>query len=211
MSDYDVSRTAGACHATGRAFAEDEYFHSVILETEKGFERRDYALDAWPGAPEDAVCHFKSRMPRKEAPKKMFVDDSVLQTFFNRLEGTTEPAKQRFRFVLALILLRKRVLRYENSRREGDGELWIMRQIGDRKKHEVYNPGLSEDEIGDVTSQLGDVLHADFAAQSDESDGDDVDSPDGGESPEAHETAADSTADPDATESPESVGEKAHS
>ncbi|MCB9851703.1 MAG: hypothetical protein H6819_01305 [Phycisphaerales bacterium] len=170
MSDYDVSRTAGTCYATGREFSEDEYFYSVILETATGFERRDYAIDAWEGAPTDAVCHFKTRMPRKEAPKRTFVDDTVLQTFFNRLEGTTEPAKQRFRFVLALILLRKRILRYENSHREGDGELWIMRQIGDRKKHEVYNPGLSEDEIGEVTSQLGAVLHADFASDAEDAE-----------------------------------------
>lgn len=206
MSDYDVSRTAGTCYATGRDFTEDEYFYSVVLETEKGFERRDYALDAWPGAPEDAVCFFKTRMPRKEAPKRMFVDDSVLLTFFNRLEGTTEPAKQRFRFVLALILLRKRVLRYENSHREGDGELWIMRQIGDRKKHEVYNPGLSEDEIGEVTSQLGDVLHADFAAQQDEAEAERADSSE----PDAGNDAVTDTDDaiPD---SADSASEKAHS
>lgn len=207
MSDYDVSRTEGTCYATGRAFTEDEYFFSVILETDKGFERRDYALDAWEGPPEDAVCHFKTRMPRKEAPKRMFVDDSVLMTFFNRLEGTTEPAKQRFRFVLALILLRKRVLRYENSHREGDGELWIMRQIGDRKKHQVYNPGLSEDEIGEVTSQLGDVLHADFAAQED-TESDDADSTEDESAGDANNMADDAGATPESAGQP---NEKAHS
>jgi hypothetical protein len=129
----------------------------------------------------------------------------VLQTFFNRLEGTTEPAKQRFRFVLALILLRKRILRYENSRREGDGELWIMRQIGDRKKHEVYNPGLSEDEIGEVTSQLGSVLHADFAVSSEDA----ADPADADESTSSPIDA--STPDNEPTDSPDSIHEEAHS
>lgn len=212
MSDYDVSRTAGTCFATGREFTEDEYFYSVILETTTGFERRDFALDAWEGAPAESVCHFKTRMPRKEAPKRTFVDDTVLQTFFNRLEGTTEPAKQRFRFVLALILLRKRILRYENSHREGDGELWIMRQIGDRKKHEVYNPGLSEDEIGEVTSQLGSVLHADFASDAEEAENE---SEEGDSTTETSVSGESETSDaghtPDAETASKVVGEEAHS
>ena len=210
MSDYDVSRTAGTCHATGHVFSEDESFYSVILETETGFERRDYSADAWEGAPDDAVCHFKTRMPKKEAPRKTFVDDAVLQTFFNRLDGTTEPAKQRFRFVLSLILLRKRILRYENSRREGDGELWIMRQIGDRKKHEVYNPGLSEDEIGEVTSQLGAVLHADFAVDSGDAESESIDETGDGESSSspASESADAATTDSDPADA---IREEAHS
>ena len=66
MSDYDVSRTAGTCHATGHVFSEDESFYSVILETETGFERRDYSADAWEGAPDDAVCHACS--PTSQRP-----------------------------------------------------------------------------------------------------------------------------------------------
>ena len=178
MSEYEVARSGGTCFQTGRTFEEDESFFSVVVETPEGFERRDFAVDAWTGPPEDAICHFKTQMPRKEAPKKTFVDDTVLMTFFDRLKDATEPAKQRFRFVLALILLRKRLLRYENSRREGEGEVWIMRRVGDPSRHEIYNPGLSEDEIGEITSQLGSVLHADLAAagqnnQSDDSAPDD--------------------------------------
>lgn len=209
MSDYDVSRTSGTCFKTGHVFSEDESFYSVILETETGFERRDFSTDAWEGAPDDSVCHFKTRMPKKEAPRKTFVDDAVLRTFFNRLEGTTEPAKQRFRFVLALILLRKRILRYENSRREGDGELWIMRQIGDRKRHEVYNPGLSEDEIGEVTSQLGAVLHADFADDSDDAERESIDETGVGESSSDSTDAAATEVDP--ADSTDEIREEAHS
>ncbi len=163
MSEYEVVRTHGRCFATDRAFEEGEAFHSVIVETPTGFERRDYCDEAWTGAPDDAICHFRTRMQHKAPRKKTFVDDTVLMTFFDRLRDATEPAKQRFRFVLALILLRKRLLRYENSRREGDGEVWIMRRTGDRSRHEIFNPGLSEDEIGEITAQLGSVLHADLA------------------------------------------------
>jgi len=164
MSDYEVARSGGTCCITGRPFEEDEPFYSVVVETADGFERRDYCADAWTGPPDDAICHFKTHMPRKQAPKRTFVDESVLLTFFDRLQEATEPAKQRFRFVLALILLRKRILRYENSRREGDGETWVLRRVGDRSRQEIFNPGLSEGEIGEITSQLGAVLHADLAA-----------------------------------------------
>lgn len=56
---------------------------------------------------------WKTTMPLPQQKKKLLVDDSVLMDVFQRMEGKTEPQEVRFRFVLALILMRKRLLKYE--------------------------------------------------------------------------------------------------
>ncbi len=78
MANYELTRSTGQCSVTGRAFSEGEAFYSVVIETAEGFERRDIAEDSWDGPPEDAVCHFKTKIAKKDQPRKMFVDDDVL-------------------------------------------------------------------------------------------------------------------------------------
>lgn len=192
MSDFELSRATGACCVTGRSFDEDEEFYTVVLETTDGLARRDYSIGAWTGAPDGTLCFFKTRMPKRNQPKKRFIDDSAMISFFKALADTPHPNKQRFRFVLALILLRKRVLKYERTIREGDSELWEMRLVREKTAHRVLNPVLREDEIGAVSAELGGILHG-YVVDQVETQA--IDSPSSGEQPELCPVAADGGSD----------------
>lgn len=203
MSEIEVARTDGTCSITGRKFEPGDEFYSIVIETESGFERRDIAPDAWEGAPESAVCHFKTKMPNKDEPKKTFVDDSLLVEFFKRLGNATEDAKLRFRFVLSLILLRKRLLKYESSKQDGEREVWSMRLLKEKKSYLVVNPGLGEDEITEVSVQLGAVLSTDFIAEEEahQADADEpTDEAADAETPDGDEAVAETAEDGEALE-----------
>ncbi len=164
MADWEVARSQGTCAESGRALGEGEEFYAVLFDTPEGFVRRDYAIEAWPGPPEDAYCYWKSRIPRKEEKKRIIVDDTVLIDFFERLADEDEPARQQFRFVLALMLMRKRRLRYEATRNTDGVETWAMTLMPEGSTHEVVNPHLQDDEINVVSEQLTAILHGDFLA-----------------------------------------------
>ncbi len=123
---WQVERAAGQCSATGRALAEGEEFHTVLFEEGESFRRADYSLEAWEGPPEGSYCHFKTRVPVKEKKKQLLVGNEALTAFFIRLADETAPIRVQFRFVLALILMRKRILRYDGTRATSMRDL-IMR------------------------------------------------------------------------------------
>ena len=158
MSDYEVSRPLGKCSVTGREFSEGESFFSALFEAPQGFERRDYAVDSWHGAPEGSLCHFQTRLPKRDEPKRTFVDDEALISFFLGLAKSEEAIKIQFRFVLSLILMRKRLVKYERTLREGDAEWWEVRLMRDKSTHRVRNPSLAEHEIHNLTQELQIVL-----------------------------------------------------
>ncbi len=158
MAEFEITRPGGQCSVSGRALAEGEVFHTVLFETAEGFERRDIAEESWDGPPEGAFCHFKTRLPEKTRPRKVFVDNDVLVGFFERLDQTDEPSKLRLRFVLALMLMRKRLLKYETTNRDGGKEIWRMRLTRDKSLHEVLNPDLGEDQIQALTGELSVLL-----------------------------------------------------
>jgi len=63
-----------------------------------------------------------------------------------------------------LILMRKRLLKYEGNVHEGEGEVWLMRLRGDERQHRVHNPQLAEEQLEAVGQQLGSILHEDVSA-----------------------------------------------
>jgi hypothetical protein len=98
-------------------------------------------------------------MPKHEQKKKVFVDDQVLCEIFERLAETTEPAKLNFRFVLGLILMRKRMIVYEDTRMDGEKEIWQVRFKGRDDRLDLVNPKLDEQQVMEVSQQLSEILN----------------------------------------------------
>ena len=157
---YEVARPHGRCAITGNPIDPGTKFMAALRETSAGFERLDISISAWPTFDRTDVLGFwQTVMPCAEQRKKLFVDDQVLCELFERLGEVTEPAKLNFRFVLGLILMRKRMLIYESSRTEDGREIWTMRFKGREDRLDLANPKLDEQQVTQVSQQLGEILN----------------------------------------------------
>jgi len=193
---YEIPRTSGVCAATGKALEPGEAYYAALVEIsdaeraaaqEKGeavnplgVKRVDYSAEAWesgdragdlPGA--SVYCFWKSIVPRPSEKKKLFVDDAVLMNLLERLADAEDDDKLAFRYVIALILMRKKLLRYDGAQKRDGKEVWKLTPKLDLSKgplgkwhpevtHEVVDPKLDESRIEQVTSQLGQVLETDL-------------------------------------------------
>jgi hypothetical protein len=86
----------------------------------------------------------------------------MLMAFFDRLENETDADKVNFRFVLTLILMRKRKLKYDACRIEDGKEIWTLKVTGQDRTADVVNPHLTEDQIEGLSNQMGEILQTDF-------------------------------------------------
>ncbi|MBE0536327.1 MAG: hypothetical protein IH624_11715 [Phycisphaerae bacterium] len=162
MADWEIKKTLGQCCGTERPFEVGEEYFAALVETETGLERRDYSAAYWAEQRPQVYCFWKTRMPSAEQKKKLFVDDEMLMTFFERLADEVDPEKIKFRFVLMLILMRKRKLKYDAMKIDDGLETWTMRVTGENRSVEVVNPHLTEDQIEQLSSQMGQILQVDF-------------------------------------------------
>ena len=159
-SGYQIARPQGKCFVTGETIEAGQKFMAALRETPVGFERLDISLRAWPTFDRaDVIGFWQTVMPRAEQKKKVFVDDQVLCEIFERLKDATEPAKLNFRFVLALILMRKRMIVYETTRMDGDREIWSVRFKGRDDQLDLLNPKLDEQQVVEVSQQLSEILN----------------------------------------------------
>ena len=116
--------------------------------------------EAWEGFDRAGVLAFwQTVMPAHEQKKKVFVDDEVLCTLFERLADATEPVKVNFRFVLGLILMRKRLIVYDDARKEDGRDVWVVHMKGKEEKLLLTDPKLDEQQVTEVSQQLGEILN----------------------------------------------------
>lgn len=164
-NEWEISRATGRCAVTGEPFAEGEWYYVALFDRPEGFERVDYSVAHWTGPPEGAFCCWKGRVPTRERkPATIAIDSALLVNLFCRLEDDPSEMKQKFRFVLALLLMRKRLLKLDHSSRQDDREMWQMRLVNEQSTHQVVNPQLSGQEVDRLSAQLSAILSGDIEA-----------------------------------------------
>jgi hypothetical protein len=162
MEEWTIDKSLGKCFGTGKDIEAGQEYFSALVQTSEGLQRRDFSVDYWQEHKPEVFCFWKTRQSRPDEKKRVFIDDEMLMAFFERLANETDVEKVNFRFVLALVLMRKRKLKYDSSKNQDGKDGWRLRIVGTDTFVEVIDPHLDEQQIEQLTSQLGQILQADL-------------------------------------------------
>ena len=159
MTDYEIHGPARACAATGRELKPGDRFHAVLTEQDGKLVRTDYAFDAWPGPPAGAIADWAGRVPASDKPRKPVVNDEVLLGCFERLKDSADADGRNFRYVAALLLMRRKRFRFEDVARDAGGrDVLILRDAKAGAVHEVIDPRLTEEQVAAAQAEVFRVL-----------------------------------------------------
>jgi hypothetical protein len=158
MVEYQIQSGGRQCCVTNRPLAPGETCFSALLEEKGNLVRRDYCKEAWQGPPAGSIGYWQSRIATKEQPRKLVIDDDVLMECFTRLEEQQEPSQVSFRYVVSLLLMRRKRLKFEDVLMEDDREVLCLRCPVTKAVHHVVNPALSDEAISAVQDEVFKVL-----------------------------------------------------
>lgn len=158
MTDYQIQPNTRRCAATGRELKPGEKVYTVLLDESGKFIRQDYSSESWAGPPPNAFSFWAGLVPASEASKRPRFDDDLLADCFARLEGQTEPSRLSFRYVVALLLMRRKRLKFDEAKKVDDREVLCVRDVRTGTQHQVVNPRLTEDEMASVQDEVFKVL-----------------------------------------------------
>ncbi len=122
--DFQVQRCTRQCAESQRQFEPEEIFYSVLIIEGSDVVRYDYAAEAWRGPPEGVLGWWKSQMPSRDARKLNWAPNDVMLHLFEELEQ--QPEHRDMRYVLTLLLVRRRVMRLEEQEVDESGQEWMV-------------------------------------------------------------------------------------
>jgi hypothetical protein len=158
MTEYQIEANTRRCALTGRELKPGDKFYSVLLEEAGKFQRKDYSTEAWQGPPEGAFSFWCGRIAAEDGHRHPSIDDDMLVECFQRLEPETDRGRLNFRYVVALLLMRRKRLRFEEALTRGEDEVLVLRDSRTREQHRVLNPRLTEQQMADVQDEVFRVL-----------------------------------------------------
>ncbi len=172
LLDFEVQRCTRRCAATDRALAPGEECFSVLEVQGADVIRKDFCREAWSGVPENAFGWWKSRVPEPTAKKIKLAPNDVLLELFDQL--ATQDGQQDLRYVLALLLVRRRVLRVDVTDDQSHADSRDDQLNHGAEPMTLYCPKRdatyevtvampSSDRIDEIQQQLSDLLIADAA------------------------------------------------
>src|SRR4029079_1923924 len=126
MTNYEIHGPARTCAASGRELRPGDKVFSVLWEEADRFVRKDYAAEAWPGPPNRAIAWWVGQIPETGRHAKPTINDDLLVDCFEHLADTTHASKLRFRYVVALLLMRRKRFRFEDARSQGEQETLVV-------------------------------------------------------------------------------------
>lgn len=168
QASYPIGRAGAQCAASGHVFVPGDRHIACLIEGADGdgLERRDYTLEAWETSrPRNVFAFWRGTILDAGAPSNTIVGDDELYDLFESLADADEPKRLAFRYALALIMMRKRLLRQVGVREaqgEVPGALLVRARGADPESLpvEVVNPPLDAAILADVATQLEAIVRS---------------------------------------------------
>lgn len=163
MFDFDLQRCSRKCAKSDRDLQPGEAFFSVLIPEGSDFKRLDFAADAWSEPPEGTIAWWKSQMPGDGAKRAHWAPNDALLGYFQSLES--DPTKADVRYVLALLMVRRRIVRWEHSETDEQGnEVMVMYCPRDEAELRVPVQMPSAERVREIQTELSRLLVTPAAA-----------------------------------------------
>lgn len=157
-SEFEVARASRSCAATGRELRDGERFFSALVPAGAQLERRDYSPEGWTGPPAEALAWWQATMPSRSARRARLAPNDVLLELFEELAARPEVQDQRY--VLALLLVRRRVLRLEENIAAGGQDVCRLFCPRNEQTYEVPVAVPDAERAQEIQDELARLLYA---------------------------------------------------
>lgn len=152
------------CSVTGREFEADELFYTAIFPDpeSEAFERRDFSEEAWLARGEDTEPPFSFWRsvfkPRQVEEKVEITDKHDPETLLKRLVEEDEEHTENVRYILAVMLERKKILVETDAQQTPTGLLRIYEHRKDGDVYIVKDPQIPLSEVDKVQDEVHALL-----------------------------------------------------
>ena len=161
MTEWDIQSRSDTCTNCGRPFADKEAYQTLLSIEPAGYTRRDLCGRCFAGVSRDGVISYwrgEYKVPPPPAPEA--IQKETAETLLRKLVESTDPSHAATRYILAVMLERKRILKHRDTvRGENGDELLVYEHARTGESFTLPDPHLRLDQLEQVQQEVATLLH----------------------------------------------------
>lgn len=164
-NEWEIKTRGTQCAVTGRNFAEGEAFYTLLYrEEEGGFLREDLSVEAWKQRDKDEerarglFSSWKSRFEVPPPPPPEAFGKKTAEELLRRYLEEEGEEHANVRYILALMLERKRLLKPIESKEEDGRRFLIYEHRETGESFVIFDPRLHLDQLEAVQGAVAELL-----------------------------------------------------
>ncbi|MDE0914187.1 MAG: hypothetical protein OSB57_03295 [Planctomycetota bacterium] len=183
MTNWKIKRRDGICAGCERAFEDGERIVNSLSVGPDGLARQEHCVQWWEGKQEgcatqecSAACGERAQALEAESgedsesaiqdlfwwygrhlvdrKRTVQLDLGALERLFLELEGREEQGLRELRYLLCLLLMRKRRLKVQKLIRDGSEEAFLVRRPRHEERYKVYVYDFDADRMAEMRTEL---------------------------------------------------------
>jgi hypothetical protein len=125
----------------------------VLTEENGNVKRMDYAAENWLGPPAEFLGWWKTKVPNTNETKVRIAPNDVLLNLFDQL--SRQPENADMRYILTLLLIRRRLFRYEKEEENEEGQkVLVVYSLKENATYEIPVITPDQERLKEVQRQL---------------------------------------------------------
>jgi hypothetical protein len=158
--EWNIQSRALQCAVSGRPFEKGERIFSALYWRDGHYERVDLSAEAWNARNENiaplSAWQTDFVPPPPQAPETLKKDDA--ESLLRRLVAENASGTRNARYILALMLERKKVLRQIERQRQESGSTLVYEHLPSGEVWLIEDPGLKLGELTSVQDEVARLL-----------------------------------------------------
>ncbi len=170
MAEWKIRRRLGECSGCASAFEEGaRHASSLRFDGKEILVREDLCSACWSSGDESSYLFWWFTRHQKNRKATLQLDLSSLERLFMGLGGREEEPLRELRYLLSLLLMRKRKLKLIKVERGAKGEKLVLRRPRRTEELSVWVFDFTPDRIEELRARLQEALDGAGSEPSEES------------------------------------------
>lgn len=167
MIDWNIQARSHVCQGCHKHFVDKETFHTTLRDERHGLERRDLCEACWRleavqldlnGSNNSLLSQWQVVYITPPASPPDAIQKDTAESLLRKLVMQNDPIHEGARFVLAVMLERKRLLKSKGQVKEGDRRVLIYEQAKTGDVFMIVDPCLQLNQLESVQRDILQLL-----------------------------------------------------
>src|SRR5262245_65321851 len=164
MNEWNIQSRAHACQACGNPFADQQHYHTLLLDLKHEIERRDLCERCWENEQGEGasdrkgfISHWQGVYEAPPAAPEPIQKENA-ESLLRKIMESNDAKYTAASYILAVMLERKRILKVKEQFKRDDQRIFVYEQPKTADIFTIPDPALQLNQLEQVQREVAALL-----------------------------------------------------